>query len=173
MPTRTDPPVSEAQRRAMRAAESGNSNVGIPRSVGKEFSEADPGGKLPEHAKDDSAPDINAFGSGNIRLGRADAASEHLAQYQAHCADSLRGHPAMRDDAWSEEAREAAAEARRKKSGGSFQEQGQRREAEYRPHLNAIQKRVNSGELSREEGVQELKHKVKGQTSGWYNAVIS
>ena len=44
----TDPPESEAQRRAMRAAASGNSTLGIPRSVGKEFSEADPGGELPE-----------------------------------------------------------------------------------------------------------------------------
>lgn len=46
--TRTDPPVSEAQRRAMRAAAGGNSTLGIPKSVGKEFSEVDPGGKLPE-----------------------------------------------------------------------------------------------------------------------------
>jgi hypothetical protein len=43
----TDPPVSEAQRRAMGAAKSGSSNLGIPQSVGKEFIEADPGGKLP------------------------------------------------------------------------------------------------------------------------------
>ena len=52
MESRTDPPVSEAQRRAMRAAESGHSTLGIPKSVGKEFSKADPGGKLPQHAKD-------------------------------------------------------------------------------------------------------------------------
>ncbi len=44
---RIDPPVSEAQRRAMWAAKSGKSNIGIPKSVGKEFAEADPGGKLP------------------------------------------------------------------------------------------------------------------------------
>lgn len=44
----TDPPVSEAQRRAMFAAKAGRSNLGIPQSVGKEFAEADPGGKLPE-----------------------------------------------------------------------------------------------------------------------------
>lgn len=44
----TDPPVSEAQRRAMFAAKSGKSNIGIPKSVGTEFAEADPGGKLPE-----------------------------------------------------------------------------------------------------------------------------
>jgi len=42
------PAVSEAQRRAMFAAAAGKSNIGIPKSVGKEFSEADPGGKLPE-----------------------------------------------------------------------------------------------------------------------------
>jgi hypothetical protein len=44
----SDPPVSEAQRRAMFAAKSGKSNIGIPQSVGKEFAEADPGGHLPE-----------------------------------------------------------------------------------------------------------------------------
>lgn len=48
----TDPPVSEAQRRAMYAAAAGKSNIGIPSSVGKEFTEADPGGKLPSKAKD-------------------------------------------------------------------------------------------------------------------------
>src|SRR5712691_9543450 len=42
----TDPPVSEAQRRAMFAAKSGHSKLGIPKSVGEEFAEADPGGKL-------------------------------------------------------------------------------------------------------------------------------
>src|SRR4029077_115521 len=33
----TDPPVSEAQRRAMYAAAEGKSNLGIPEKVGKEF----------------------------------------------------------------------------------------------------------------------------------------
>ena len=41
------PPVSEKQRRAMRAAAGGKSTIGIPKSVGADFSEADPGGKLP------------------------------------------------------------------------------------------------------------------------------
>lgn len=45
------PPVSQAQRAAMRAAASGHSTLGIPESVGKEFSEADPGGKLPKKVK--------------------------------------------------------------------------------------------------------------------------
>jgi hypothetical protein len=49
--TRADPPVSEKQRRAMHAAASGNSNIGIPKKVGKEFAEADPGGKLPENKR--------------------------------------------------------------------------------------------------------------------------
>ena len=44
----TDPPVSEAQRKAMGAAMSGHSTLGIPKSVGKEFIDADPGGKLPQ-----------------------------------------------------------------------------------------------------------------------------
>jgi hypothetical protein len=50
--TRADPPVSEKQRHASRAAASGNSTLDIPKDVGEEFSEADPGGKLPESKKD-------------------------------------------------------------------------------------------------------------------------
>jgi hypothetical protein len=42
------PPVSEAQRKAMFAAAEGKSNIGIPKAVGKEFADADKGGKLPE-----------------------------------------------------------------------------------------------------------------------------
>ena len=45
------PPVSEAQRRAMRAAASGKSTLGIPKSVGRDYSKADKGGKLPKHRK--------------------------------------------------------------------------------------------------------------------------
>lgn len=48
---KTKPPVSQAQRRAMGAAMSGHSNLGIPKSVGREKIDADPGGKLPEHHK--------------------------------------------------------------------------------------------------------------------------
>lgn len=96
MPTRTDPPVSEAQRRAMWAASEGRGNLDIPKSVGKEFAEADPGGKLPEHAKKaDAAPNTNAFGSG---ASRSDAASSHLRTHADCAADGLRGHPTMRGD---------------------------------------------------------------------------
>ena len=42
------PPVSEAQRRAMYAAAAGKSTLDIPKKVGKEFTAADKGGKLPE-----------------------------------------------------------------------------------------------------------------------------
>lgn len=45
------PPRSEKQRRAMRAAASGKSTLGIPKKVGKEFSKADKGGKLPERKR--------------------------------------------------------------------------------------------------------------------------
>ena len=45
------PAVSEAQRRAMYAAAEGKSTLGIPKAVGKEFADADPGGKLPEKKK--------------------------------------------------------------------------------------------------------------------------
>jgi len=52
MPLFYDKPISEAQRRAMGAAMSGHSNLGIPKSVGAEFIEKDPGGKLPETSGD-------------------------------------------------------------------------------------------------------------------------
>lgn len=45
------PPRSEAQRRAMRAAASGKSTIGIPKKVGKEYSKSDPGGKLPKRKR--------------------------------------------------------------------------------------------------------------------------
>ena len=41
---------SEAQRKAMYAAASGHSTVGIPKKVAEEFVGADKPGKLPEHA---------------------------------------------------------------------------------------------------------------------------
>jgi hypothetical protein len=58
--SRTDPPVSENQRKAMHAAAAGKSTLGIPKSVGKEFAEADPGGKLPQSKSDAVDPRINA-----------------------------------------------------------------------------------------------------------------
>lgn len=42
------PPVSQRQRRAMYAAAEGKSNIGIPKSVGREFIAADTGKKLPK-----------------------------------------------------------------------------------------------------------------------------
>jgi hypothetical protein len=44
------PPKSEQQRKAMAAAMSGKSTLGIPKKVGKEFIAADKGGKLPKKA---------------------------------------------------------------------------------------------------------------------------
>ena len=42
------PPVSQAQRKAMFAAASGKSTLGIPKKVGREFAAADMGGILPQ-----------------------------------------------------------------------------------------------------------------------------
>jgi len=42
------PPRSEQQRKAMYAAAAGKSTLGIPKSVGKEFTKSDKGGKLPK-----------------------------------------------------------------------------------------------------------------------------
>ena len=55
------PPKSQAQRGAMYAAAAGNSTIGIPKKVGKEFVESDKPGKLPETVKKtekDYAPKI-------------------------------------------------------------------------------------------------------------------
>lgn len=47
------PAVSEAQRRLMFAAASQKGGAGgVPQSVGKDFANADPGGKLPATAED-------------------------------------------------------------------------------------------------------------------------
>jgi len=61
------PPVSQAQRAAMGAAASGHSTLGIPKSVGKEFIDADKGGKLPEHKKTKKADVAPTGGFGNGR----------------------------------------------------------------------------------------------------------
>jgi hypothetical protein len=50
------PPRSEQQRKAMHAAASGNSTLGIPKKVGKEFADADKGGKLPKRVGQYSLP---------------------------------------------------------------------------------------------------------------------
>jgi hypothetical protein len=47
-PEIVDPPVSQAQRRAMYAAAEGHSNLGIPQKVGKEFTKDDHAHNLPE-----------------------------------------------------------------------------------------------------------------------------
>ncbi len=61
------PPVSEAQRRAMGAAAGGNSTLGIPKGVGKEFIDADKGGKLPKVKKGDES----AMPSANLAMGES------------------------------------------------------------------------------------------------------
>lgn len=68
--TRADPPVSEKQRRAMYAAASGKSTLGIPKKVGKEFTEADPGGKLPEHKDDSNTDEARIAGTKAGREGK-------------------------------------------------------------------------------------------------------
>jgi hypothetical protein len=91
---RTDPPVSEAQRRAMHAAAGGNSTLDIPKKVGKEFSEADPGGKLPARADavmsklDSLTHRVDAFEEGDHPRDEggkfAKAAGEHAAAQGYH-----------------------------------------------------------------------------------------
>lgn len=130
---RTDPPVSEAQRRAMFAAKAGNSNIGIPQSVGEEFAEADPGGKLPEH-KSDSPLDERLDACQAAMDDCADRMDDLRQRVDAMCARDdgdlhiIHKGDKRRDDAWSEEARKAAAEARRKGSSGGGSEKPSRSE---------------------------------------------
>jgi hypothetical protein len=64
------PIVSKAQQRAMYAAASGNSNVGIPQSVGQDFVSAGPAGgsfaKLPQKKKPMGPKMKRAVDSGRI-----------------------------------------------------------------------------------------------------------
>lgn len=45
------PPKTERQRRAMHAAASGKSTIGIPRKVAREFVSKDKSGKLPARSQ--------------------------------------------------------------------------------------------------------------------------
>lgn len=63
-----DPPVSEAQRKAMFAAASGHSTLGIPKSVGEEFVDKDKGGKLPKKAKDMQTEDWSGLVRGLLKF---------------------------------------------------------------------------------------------------------
>ena len=57
------PPVSQAQRRAMYAAASGKSTLGIPKKVGAEFVAADKPGKLPARVKSGKTyPPLSSMG---------------------------------------------------------------------------------------------------------------
>ncbi len=77
------PPVSEAQRKAMGAAASGNSTLDIPKSVGKEFIDADKGGKLPETKKSEDPSKVPAR-----RLGRRTGTCE----FCGHPNKEIVGH---------------------------------------------------------------------------------
>lgn len=69
------PPTSEAQRRAMRAAASGHSTLGIPQSVGKDFADADKGGKLPETKKAEYRPTPSYQASRDVSSPHSDGSS--------------------------------------------------------------------------------------------------
>ena len=76
-----DPPTSEAQRKAMWAAKSGHSTLGIPKSVGAEFAKADPGGKLPAKAKDGGPGSGPRPGGLRKALEKPNPALEELNKY--------------------------------------------------------------------------------------------
>lgn len=53
------PMQSEQQRKAMNAAASGSSTIGIPKKVGKEFVASDEGGQLPKKVGQYNLPKSN------------------------------------------------------------------------------------------------------------------
>ncbi len=83
----TDPPVSEAQRRAMWAAAAGHSNIGIPQSVGKEYAGADPGGSLPGKAKDMMASQFRKLGELLTEFFKEEAEEPEHARDSEHFID--------------------------------------------------------------------------------------
>jgi hypothetical protein len=102
------PPVSEAQRRAMHAAAAGKSTIGIPKKVGKEFSNADKGGKLPEHTekakidehefnKQGIHPELEQRFKRWMRGTRKRAASAMQPDVHAPASDSRPGQSEMGD----------------------------------------------------------------------------
>lgn len=87
------PAVSEKQRRAMAAAAHGNSTLGIPKSVGKDFMSKDPGGKLPERApkKKIAALIDKVFGR------KGDVTTAQLAQTGGLLEPEQKSHPSFTD----------------------------------------------------------------------------
>lgn len=96
----TDPPVSEAQRKAMFAAKSGHSTLGIPKSVGTEFANADPGGKLPSKAKDGGPGSGPQQGSGH------NTAHQDNVRHLKMRIDQLKGARSVQKQQWLKDAQE-------------------------------------------------------------------
>jgi len=124
MATTTDPPVSQAQRRAMGAAMSGHSQLGIPASVGKEFIEEDPGGKLPERVKDEPEEEPEPLEQFRIAPGDIELANrvygpmfgeEEEREPDAELRDAIRG----RHDAITTHGAMRAAHVLHTRHGGS------------------------------------------------------
>jgi len=96
----------------MGAAMSGHSQLGIPASVGKEFIEEDPGGKLPERVKDDpeEREPLEQF-----RIAPGDIELANRVYGPMFGEEEREGEG--EEDEWSPEAREAALKARQAKAG--------------------------------------------------------
>lgn len=92
----TDPPVSQVQRSAMGAAASGHSNIGIRKSVGAEFIEKDPGGHLPEKARDTPFFQVGTAGQTLQGEGYAPVTSQSLEDIERRNEDFWRQRAAER-----------------------------------------------------------------------------
>ncbi len=110
----TDPPVSEAQRKAMFAAKSGHSTLGIPKSVGTEFANADPGGKLPSKAKDGGPGSGPQQGSGH------NTAHQDNVRHLKMRIDQLKGARSAQKQQWLKDAQEELKKLEGAKDSGRW-----------------------------------------------------
>lgn len=147
------PPVSETQRRAMWASAAGHGTSGIPRKVGEEFANADPGGKLPAKARD-LAPE--KFGVIKQALGfLRDFFTEEEGEAE-HGAE----------DDWSPEAREAAAAARKKNSEQSMAVHLHTAQANHHNVQAANYRRTENHEAAKSHAEAEKAHAHAAYTHG-------
>lgn len=160
----TDPPVSEAQRRAMEAAAHGNSNIGIPEKVGAEFAKADPGGKLPETAKDMTGEE---FGLLRRLINKFFGEEAIEPEHRDTGDDAPKGRPATVATADGDEHEGAATKERRE---GKLSE---REEAAANPHVEARADKPKSIYLLPAEEKYPVKEKQGGEWKYTRNLLLA
>lgn len=88
------PPETEAQRKAMASAAEGKSKLGIPAKVGKEFMDADDGGKLPARKEPEDRAD--ALHKKGLISEKARDAAKAKAKSAAKVDEEIEGGPEIK-----------------------------------------------------------------------------